>query len=81
MCAGVAVLAETASIAVSWGSTSAYHSILFALYTLTIVLIGNSQTRFLAGRSAAQHLLQDDRGLTEPSGTGQARRGQKAALG
>ena len=40
MCAGVAVLAETASIAVGWGSTSAYQSILFALYTLTIVLIG-----------------------------------------
>ena len=40
MCAGVAVLAETASIAVSWGSTPAYQSILFALYTLTIVLIG-----------------------------------------
>lgn len=37
---GVAVLAEAASIAVGWGSTPAYQSILFALYTLTIVLIG-----------------------------------------
>ena len=36
----MAVLAETASIAVSWGSTPAYQSILFALYTLTIVFIG-----------------------------------------
>ena len=40
VCAGVAVLAETASIAVGWGSTPAYQSILFALYTVTIVLLG-----------------------------------------
>ena len=40
MCAGVAVLAETASIAVSWGSGHAYQSMLFATYTVTIVLLG-----------------------------------------
>ena len=40
VCAGVAVLAETASIAVGWGSGQAYQSTLFALYTLTIVLLG-----------------------------------------
>jgi signal transduction histidine kinase len=39
-CAGVAVLAETATIAVGWGSTSTYQNLLFALYTLTIVLLG-----------------------------------------
>ena len=44
VCAGVAVLAETASIAVSWGPTPAYQSILFALYTLTIVFIGGSRS-------------------------------------
>jgi signal transduction histidine kinase len=36
----VAVLAETASVAVSWGEPHAYQSVLFAIYTVTIVLIG-----------------------------------------
>ena len=40
VCVGVAVLAEAASIAVGWGSAQAYQSVLFALYTLTIVLLG-----------------------------------------
>jgi signal transduction histidine kinase len=40
VCAGVAVLAEAGSIAVGWGLTPAYQSILFALSDLTIVFIG-----------------------------------------
>jgi len=40
VCAGVAALAGAGSIAVGWGLTPAYQSILFALYDLTIVFIG-----------------------------------------
>jgi signal transduction histidine kinase len=40
VCVGVATLAEIGSVALGWGSTPAYQSILFALYDLTIVVIG-----------------------------------------
>lgn len=40
MCVGVAVLAETGSVAVGWGSTPVYQSALFGLYTVVIVVTG-----------------------------------------
>jgi signal transduction histidine kinase len=40
VCIGVTALAEIGSVAVGWGSTPTYQNILFALYSLTIVIIG-----------------------------------------
>ena len=40
VCVGVTTLGEIGAVAIGWGSTPAYQSILFALYTLTITIIG-----------------------------------------
>jgi signal transduction histidine kinase len=40
VCVGVATLGVIGSVAVGWGSTPTYQNILFALYTLTITIIG-----------------------------------------
>ena len=40
VCVGVTTLGEIGAVAIGWGSTPAYQSILFALYTLMITIIG-----------------------------------------
>jgi signal transduction histidine kinase len=40
VCGGVATLAVIGSVAVAWGSTPTYQTILYALFTLTIAIIG-----------------------------------------
>jgi signal transduction histidine kinase len=40
VCVGVAMLGVIGAVAVGWGLTPTYQSILFALYTLTITIIG-----------------------------------------
>jgi signal transduction histidine kinase len=40
VCVGVATLAVIGSVAVGWGSTPTYQNILYALFTLTITVIG-----------------------------------------
>jgi signal transduction histidine kinase len=40
VCVGVTLLAETGSVAVGWGSAPAYQGVLFALYTVVIVVVG-----------------------------------------
>jgi signal transduction histidine kinase len=46
VCVAVAVLAETGSVAVGWGSAPSYQNVLFGLYSVTITVIG----RLIAAR-------------------------------
>jgi signal transduction histidine kinase len=49
VCVAVAVLAESAKVAVGWGSTPTYQNVLFGVYTVTITVIG----RLIAARHPA----------------------------